>query len=237
MYELLTGQRLFDGETDYATVKLVREAVVPSLIAQNPDVTPELETIVRRALARDRNQRYQRVEELLEAIAHYLFSRGMKVTSRDIEQLIGRVLAERQKSKPQPQSTLIDNLIQDEILRFTSLDEVGTSSKNPAKDRRRSIPISSSILARGWPKVSRAFRPAHRKHRRPVLGWARASRRSSRCWPKSPPRLWNPPATPPPSSVSAGFRSRKPSGPPLVPIIMAVVTVLLGILGYLLLRN
>ena len=52
MYELLTGKRLFDGETDYATVKLVREAVVPSVVNQNSEVTPELETIVRKALAR-----------------------------------------------------------------------------------------------------------------------------------------------------------------------------------------
>jgi hypothetical protein len=57
----------------------------------------------------------------------------MKVTSRDIEQLIAKVLAERQKSKPQPQSTLIDNLIQDEILRFTSLDEVGEEQPKSAE--------------------------------------------------------------------------------------------------------
>ena len=145
LYELLVGKRLFDGDTDYATVKLVRDAVVPSIVGQNPDVSPELETIVRKALARDRNQRYQRVEELLEAIAHYLFSRGMKVTSRDIEQLIAKVLAERQKSKPQPQSTLIDNLIQDEILRFTSLDEVGEEQpKSTEAPERNSSPFRNS---------------------------------------------------------------------------------------------
>ena len=238
MYELLTGQRLFDGETDYATVKLVREAVVPSLIAQNPDVTPELETIVRRALARDRNQRYQRVEELLEAIAHYLFSRGMKVTSRDIEQLIGRVLAERQKSKPQPQSTLIDNLIQDEILRFTSLDEVGDEQQKSSEGQAPLNP-DQFIDPRAWMAESQSSIPTRAPETPtsgPGLGKSVAPLESLLAE-KPAPAVESAPATPPPSSVSAGFRSRKPNGPPLVPIIMAVVTVLLGILGYLLLRN
>ncbi len=134
LYELLIGKRLFDGETDYKTVQLVRQAHVPSLTAQNPEVTPELEAIVRKALHKDAAQRFQRAEDLGDAIAQYLFSRGMKVTSRDIEQLIARCLSERQRSKPQkPVGSLIDNLIQDEILKFTSLDEVASDSAELAK--------------------------------------------------------------------------------------------------------
>ena len=134
LYELLIGKRLFDGETDYKTVQLVRQAHVPSLAAQNPEVTPELEAIVRKALAKDAAQRFQRAEDLGDAIAQYLFSRGMKVTSRDIEQLIARCLSERQRSKPQkPIGSLIDNLIQDEILKFTSLDEVSAEAAEAAK--------------------------------------------------------------------------------------------------------
>ena len=134
LYELLIGKRLFDGETDYKTVQLVRQAQVPSLTAQNPEITPELEAIVRKALHKDASQRFQRAEDLGDAIAQYLFSRGMKVTSRDIEQLIARCLSERQRSKPQkPIGSLIDNLIQDEILKFTSLDEVASESAELAK--------------------------------------------------------------------------------------------------------
>ncbi len=129
LYELLTGRRLFDGETDYKTVLAVRQAVVPAIGPQNADVTAELEAIVRKALAKEANQRYQRADDLGDAIAQYLFSRGLKVTSRDIEQLVGRCLLERQKSSPKARTSLIDNLIQDEILKFTSLDEVGPEVK------------------------------------------------------------------------------------------------------------
>src|SRR6185295_8697861 len=41
LYELLTGKRLFFGETDYQTVEFVRQAKVPSISALNPEVSPE----------------------------------------------------------------------------------------------------------------------------------------------------------------------------------------------------
>src|SRR5205823_15037468 len=37
LYELLTGKRLFYGETDYQTVELVRQAKVPPISGQNSD--------------------------------------------------------------------------------------------------------------------------------------------------------------------------------------------------------
>ena len=36
LYEMLTGKRLFYGETDYQTVELVRNAKVPPLAAAEP---------------------------------------------------------------------------------------------------------------------------------------------------------------------------------------------------------
>src|SRR5262249_44952879 len=86
LYELLTGKRLFYGETDYATVEAVRQGRVPSIVAQNPEVDEELEEIIRKALARDVEVRFQHAADMQEGLAQYLFSRGMKVTSRDIKQ-------------------------------------------------------------------------------------------------------------------------------------------------------
>ena len=58
LYELLTGKRLFYGETDYQTVELVRNAKIPPIKPQNPQVEPELEDIVRKALAKRKEDRY-----------------------------------------------------------------------------------------------------------------------------------------------------------------------------------
>jgi eukaryotic-like serine/threonine-protein kinase len=130
LYEMLTGKRLFYGETDYQTVELVRQAKVPNISQQNPEVTPELEQVVRKALARDLNQRYQTAGDLQDALAQYLFSQRLKVTSRDIEQLVQGCLREKQRSQPkaQPVGNLIDALINEEIVKFTSLDDVNEPS-------------------------------------------------------------------------------------------------------------
>ncbi len=132
LYELLTGKRLFEGESDYKTVLAVRQAHVPAMAPQNPEVSAELEAIIRKALAKDPSQRFQRADDLGDALAQYLFAHNLKVTARDIEQLVNRCLSERQRA-PQPKKapSLIDDLIQDEILNFTSLDDVTSEGKAP----------------------------------------------------------------------------------------------------------
>src|SRR6059058_1613804 len=83
LYELLTGKRLFYGETDYQTVELVRNAKIPPIKPQNPQVEPELEDIVRKALAKRKEDRYQNATDIQDALAQYAYSRGLKVIARD----------------------------------------------------------------------------------------------------------------------------------------------------------
>src|SRR4028119_1528522 len=72
LYEMLTNRRLFYGESDYQTVELVRAARIPPIGAQNPEVEPELEDIVRKSLARRLEDRFQSGADLQDALAHYL---------------------------------------------------------------------------------------------------------------------------------------------------------------------
>jgi eukaryotic-like serine/threonine-protein kinase len=124
LYELLTGKRLFYGETDYQTVELVRNAKVPPIKAQNPEVEQELESVVRRALAKRKEDRYQTAADLQDALAHYSYSRGLKVISRDIAELIRQCLEEKaaESGGKRRAVNLLDTLLQDEINKFTSVD-------------------------------------------------------------------------------------------------------------------
>jgi serine/threonine protein kinase len=125
LYEMLTGKRLFYGETDYQTVELVRNAKIPPLRPQNPQVEPELEDVVRKALARRAEDRYGGALDLQDALAHYSYSRGLKVISRDIADLVRQCLED---SRPQvnegkkQSGSIIDTLLQNEIVKFTSVD-------------------------------------------------------------------------------------------------------------------
>jgi serine/threonine-protein kinase len=153
LFEMLTGRRLFYGETDYQTVELVRQARIPSFTALNSEVPPELDQVVRRALAREPGDRYQHAYELQDALAQFLFARGLKVTSRDIARLVRRCLEEQQQTVPRkaPSGGVIDTLIQEEILKFTSLDNEEIDSAIGAK------PLSPDEIGGSGPLDPRDF--------------------------------------------------------------------------------
>ncbi len=90
-WELLANRRLFFGKTDVETVDMVRKAEVPSLSKLNPDVSPELEAIINKALARDPKKRYTSAREMGEEIADLLAKQGLKATAFDLSQLVDRL--------------------------------------------------------------------------------------------------------------------------------------------------
>jgi len=59
LWELLANDRLFTGSNEAAILRKVRDCQVPPIRKINPTVPAELERIVMKALAKDRNVRYQ----------------------------------------------------------------------------------------------------------------------------------------------------------------------------------
>ena len=145
LFEMLTGKRLFYGETDYQTVELVRKARVPPMVALNPEIPPDLEQLVLGCLALDPDERYQSAYELHDALAHYLFSNGLKVTNRDLSRLVRGCQAERSATQPNASGgggNVIDKLIQDEVARLAPLQQV------PDEDQAGAQPLTPDQLGR-----------------------------------------------------------------------------------------
>ena len=130
LWEMLAGRRLFLGDTDYETVQAVSNADVPSLVGVHPEVDPQFESLILKALARDPADRVPTAREFGDTLASYLFHHQMKVTSYDIANLVKAAL-ERQKSVP-PQPMMIDGMIQEELGRFTSLESDGGVPIDPS---------------------------------------------------------------------------------------------------------
>ncbi len=157
LFELLTGQRLFYGENDYHTVELVREAEVPRITSINPQVPQDMERILDRALAKDPAERYQRASEMSEELTKLLFTYGVAVTKSDISRLVTFTLSEQETvkpAKPKKPTTIIDALIQEEILKFTSLDDVDDPMEMGAQplspDEISVLDPGDFIDPRGW---------------------------------------------------------------------------------------
>jgi serine/threonine-protein kinase len=143
LWELLAGQRLFLGDTDFQTVKKVQAAAVPSISAINKKVPAELEKIINKALARDPAHRYLDARSLGTELSNFLFRFGKPVSTFEIGPLVQGVMKERQRSRP-AQASIIDKLIEEALFEFTSLTDDKAAPAAGAK------PLEVSVARPGF---------------------------------------------------------------------------------------
>jgi serine/threonine protein kinase len=70
LYELVTGRLPFESESEYTLMQAQVEALPPSPRQITPTVSPELEHVILRALAKAPHERFQSTEEFSLALAH-----------------------------------------------------------------------------------------------------------------------------------------------------------------------
>ncbi len=74
LYEMLTGEKLFVGESDFSTLEKVRNAEVPTPRQFNPNIPAGLEKVVMKSLAREAEDRYQWSSDLQEDLMRFLLA-------------------------------------------------------------------------------------------------------------------------------------------------------------------
>lgn len=84
LFEILTGNRLFQAETDFATLEKVRAVDVPRPSSLNPEIPKPLENIIYKALAREPEQRYQSAIELHDELQAFMFAQGLFYSRKDL---------------------------------------------------------------------------------------------------------------------------------------------------------
>jgi serine/threonine-protein kinase len=84
LFEILTGNRLFQAETDFATLEKVRAVDVPRPSSLNPEIAKPLENIIYKALAREPEQRYQSAIELHDELQAFMFAQGLFYSRKDL---------------------------------------------------------------------------------------------------------------------------------------------------------
>jgi serine/threonine protein kinase/tetratricopeptide (TPR) repeat protein len=70
IYEMVTGQLPFQGETPTETISLILQKEPPPLTRFVPEVPEELDRIVTKALEKDREERYQTAKDFLIDLRH-----------------------------------------------------------------------------------------------------------------------------------------------------------------------
>lgn len=93
-YEILTGERLFVGESDFSTLEKVRNVEIMPPTAYNRNIPESLEKIILKALAKDADDRYQYASEMAEDIQRFMISQGILFTRKDLSGFMKTLFAD-----------------------------------------------------------------------------------------------------------------------------------------------
>jgi len=87
LYQLVTGELPFKGRNAHEILKRIADCTYPPARQLNPLVGNELDTIINTALAREKDDRYSDIGQMLAALQTYLEGSGMGDPREELEQL------------------------------------------------------------------------------------------------------------------------------------------------------
>ncbi|MEW6682190.1 MAG: protein kinase [Nitrospirota bacterium] len=151
LYELLTGRRLFKGDSDLSTLEQVRTAHVDPPKQIDADIPDALEAAVMTALAREPDQRYQTAADFQAALETIIAQRGRGSSTLHLSQYMASLFADDQR---------MDN----ERLQSVHQETVRVS----ASPRSSVAPTRSQEQPRRRPPSRPAPRPEPPRERHPI---------------------------------------------------------------------
>jgi eukaryotic-like serine/threonine-protein kinase len=94
LYEMLTGERLFVGESDFSTLEKVRNAEVPAPRQFNPNIPAGLEKVLMKALSGEADTRYQWGSDLQEDLMRFLLAGDAIYSSKHLSAYMKEAFAD-----------------------------------------------------------------------------------------------------------------------------------------------
>ncbi|HEX7664002.1 MAG TPA: serine/threonine-protein kinase [Polyangiaceae bacterium] len=95
LWEALAGRRLFEAENEGRLLTKILLDPVPTVTSVVPDVPPEVDAIVMRALARNRDERFATAREMALALERVTHPAAASEIGTWVEHLAGKELAKR----------------------------------------------------------------------------------------------------------------------------------------------
>ncbi len=94
LYEMLTGERLFTGDSDFSVLEKVRQVDILPPTRYNRRIPEGLEKVVLTALAKDPDERYPYASDLADALQRFVITSEAVFSRRDLMQSMKSTFAE-----------------------------------------------------------------------------------------------------------------------------------------------
>lgn len=111
-YELLSSKRLFVGESQYTVLYKIKQADIVPISDVIPYIDSDLEAIVMRCLARNREDRYSDAKQLIADLNDYALHKGYYFSEENLGELIQSVYKQEEITA---EETLINPAVDFEI--------------------------------------------------------------------------------------------------------------------------
>lgn len=142
-FEALSMKRLFTGSSDLNIMLRIRDSNVDEHIERLGPLPRELKEIIRRALAKHREERYQSAGEFYQALVDFCFHYGIKVTGADLSNFMRRLFAkEIEEEKARRVSESLNPLLHAD----QGLGAASSQILQPSR-RRQIVAVQTNTLA------------------------------------------------------------------------------------------
>ncbi len=94
LWEMLTGERLFVGESDFSTLEKVRNVEITPPSTYNKELPPELESIVLKTLSKEVENRYQSAMDLHDDLQRWMYDSGSFFARKELAQFMNEIFHE-----------------------------------------------------------------------------------------------------------------------------------------------
>lgn len=91
LFEMLTGKKLFYGDSEMSILERVREAKLPDFEQYRDIIPPQLEKIIRKALEKDPDRRYRDARGLETDLDKFVRTMGITATTYDVVAFLNEI--------------------------------------------------------------------------------------------------------------------------------------------------
>lgn len=154
LWEMLTGGRLFDGDSELAVLRAVQESLIAPPNRLNPDVPSELSDIILKALSRPPHERHATAFEFEKALATFVLRAAKSVEDTSVSLFLQQVYRDELDAEERPMTPIATPAVQRGVVPQAS--SFGTGDTH-AVDR-------SAELARGRASTAAGEEPSTDEH-------------------------------------------------------------------------
>ncbi len=139
LWEMLTYRRLFKRDTEVASINAILNEEIPSPKKYFKNLPDEVESIVMKALERDREKRFQSTREMGNAIEDFIIKRRVNVRISDLSDYLKKLFPDKEIS------SVRDKLSSSRLQKIVEIKEHKSASNSlPVITIQKKHPVSES---------------------------------------------------------------------------------------------